>query len=50
MNPVYPKVMVGHHFLYALGPLLFKAQAMTDPINPWEKQDELSSDEEPPEL
>ena len=38
--------MVGHGFLYALGPLLFKVQEAGDPINPWIKLDEFSSDED----
>ena len=53
------QVVVGHAFLWALGPLLFKAQQAVDPANsgldpagnPWmdhpnPRLDEFSSDEE----
>ena len=45
------QVMVGHGFLWALGPLLLKAQHAVDPTNPWldpanSRLDEFSSDEE----
>ena len=52
------QVMVGHGFLWALGPLLLKAQQAVDPANPWldpadrwlepanPRPDEFSSDEE----
>ena len=45
------QVMVGHGFLWALGPLLLKAQHAVDPTNPWLDPanpglDEFSSDEE----